>query len=240
MKEILHKHGYLCTFKFSSLGLSNMVGTGWEKRQVNWNLFATRLGKLTAIATHALYRRAFLRHGVAPAIEHQTVMRTLPFDLVADVGANRGQFSLLCRQLRPGARIVAFEPLPQPADIHRAVFAADARVMLHSVALAPTRGEMTMNVSRRDDSSSLLPISKAQTENYPGTERIDGHRVHVAPLTDFISENDLAGHSLLKIDVQGFELEVLKSAIPLLPAFDWIYAECSFVSLYDGRRWRKK
>jgi len=202
---------------------------------MNWDLFIIRLRKLALIAMDGAYRRAFLRHGVAPAIEHTDVLRTMPFDLVADVGANRGQFSLLCRRLRPRARIVAFEPLRGPADVYRALFASDSGVTFNSVALGPMRGEMEINISRRDDSSSLLPISKAQTENYPGTERIGGDQVTVAPLTDFIGRLDLRVPSLLKIDVQGFELEVLKSAEALLPHFHWIYAECSFVSLYEGQ-----
>jgi hypothetical protein len=40
---------------------------------------------------------------------------------------------------------------------------------------------------------------------------------------------------LLKIDVQGFELEVLKGATDLLPQIDSIYVEASFVELYEGQ-----
>lgn len=202
---------------------------------MNWGLAWLRLRKLTAIALYGNYRRAFLRHGVAPAIEHVAVLRRLPFDFVVDVGANRGQFSLACRQLRPLAAITAFEPLSEAADIYRALFTGDERVSLHVCALAPERGEMVMHVSARDDSSSLLPISRAQTENFPGTEAIGVRTVAVGPLTDFLGASGLGRRNLLKIDVQGFELEVLKSAGSLLPRFDWIYAECSFVPLYEGQ-----
>ena len=199
------------------------------------NLLTIRLRKLVAIAARPLYRRAFLRHGVAPAIEHEPVLRGLPFDFVADVGANRGQFSLVCRRINPKARIVAFEPLAEPAQTYRALFAGDSLVRLHECALAPARGEMTMHVSGRDDSSSLLPISPIQSEHFPGTESVGTRRVATGPLSDFVSPADLGGGNLLKIDVQGFELEVLKSAELLLPQFRWIYAECSFVPLYEGQ-----
>jgi FkbM family methyltransferase len=215
--------------------LARVRQIGWDIGKVDWNLFTLRLRKLAAIAADGHYRRAFLRHGVAPAIEHRAVLQTLPFDLVADVGANRGQFTLLCRRLRPTARVVAFEPLAGPAAVYRALFSGDLGVSLYCVALAPERGEMEMNISKSDDSSSLLPISRVQTDNYPGTERIGCCKVPAAPLTDFISAADLTGRSLLKLDVQGFELEVLKSGAPLLPSFDWIYAECSFVPLYEGQ-----
>ena len=92
-----------------------------------------------------------------------------------------------------------------------------------------------MHVSARDDSSSLLPISSAQTENFPGTESVGMRSVPVGPLTDFLAPSGLGSRNLLKIDVQGFELEVLKSAGSLLSYFDWVYAECSFVPLYEGQ-----
>jgi len=202
---------------------------------MNWGLVWLRLRKLTAIALYGNYRRAFLRFGVAPAIEHAAVLSQLPFDFVADVGANRGQFSLICRQLAPQAAIAAFEPLKEAADVYQALFSADGRVRLHVCALAPERGEMTMHLSARDDSSSLLPISAAQTQNFPGTESVGVRRVPVGPLTDFLGAAGLGRRNLFKIDVQGFELEVLKSAGPLLPHFNWIYVECSFVPLYEGQ-----
>src|SRR5581483_7416923 len=202
---------------------------------MNLDLLTIRLQKLAAIAVRSSYRSAFLRHGVAPAIEHEAVLGGLGFDFAADVGANRGQFSLVCRRLRPQARIVAFEPLPGPAAVYRALFAGDPRVRLHACALAPQRGEMTMHVSGREDSSSLLPISALQSENFPGTESVGICRVPVGPMSDYLGADELGKRNLLKIDVQGFELEVLKSAEALLPRFRWIYAECSFVPLYEGQ-----
>jgi len=202
---------------------------------VDWDIFWLRARKLTAVAAHPFRYAAFFRHGVAPAIEHSAVLRDLNFDFVVDVGANRGQFSLVCRSVRPAARIVAFEPLAEPARIYRAVFDGDSRVRLHGCALAPLRGEMTINISGRDDSSSLLPISKAQIDNFPGTEKIAARSVITGPLPDFVQPSDLGEANLLKIDVQGFELEVLKSAETLLARFRWIYVECSFVPLYEGQ-----
>jgi FkbM family methyltransferase len=202
---------------------------------MNLDLLTIRLRKLAAIAVQSSYRGAFLRHGVAPAIEHEAVLRGLDFDFVVDVGANRGQFSLVCRHVRPRAQIVSFEPLPGPAAIYRALFEGDPRVRLQACALAPQRGEMTMHVSNREDSSSLLPISALQSENFPGTESVGVTSVPVGPLSDFLRPDDLGRQNLLKIDVQGFELEVLKSAEPLLPRFRWIYAECSSVPLYEGQ-----
>jgi FkbM family methyltransferase len=199
------------------------------------DLLLIRVRKLVALAMDLYFLRAFLRGGVAPAIEHRSMLKRLPFDFVVDVGANRGQFSLLCRRLNPAAGIVAFEPLAEPAKIYHAVFAGDTGTRLFNCALGPQRGEIAMNVSGHDDASSLLPISKVQTDNFSGTEAVARQMVSVGLLSDFVSFSDLGTRNLLKIDVQGFELEVLKSAGPMLSQFEWIYAECSYVPLYEGQ-----
>ncbi len=61
----------------------------------------------------------------------------LPTDLraVVDVGANRGQFALAVRSRLPGARIVSFEPLREPADVYEAIFAGDPLTRLVRCAL---------------------------------------------------------------------------------------------------------
>jgi hypothetical protein len=87
------------------------------------------------------------------------------------------------RKAPQSARIVAFEPPPPPAETFRRLFAADKLTVLHEVAIAPVIGKATIQVSRRDDSSSLLPIAKLQTKHFPGTEAITTARVRTAPLT---------------------------------------------------------
>jgi FkbM family methyltransferase len=197
--------------------------------------YAIKFRKLLAMARHPAYLRAFLRHRVAASIEHDAVLKSLPIGMVVDVGANRGQFSLAVSHWRPWIRIVAFEPLPAPAATYRSLFADNPHVTLHEVALASERGEMEMNISRRDDSSSLLPIADLQTWHFPGTERVAILKVPVAPLEDFLPAEDIGPGALLKIDVQGFELPVLQSAQTLLTRFAWVYAECSYVPLYEGQ-----
>ena len=93
-----------------------------------------------------------------------------------------------------------------------------------------------MHVSAKDDSSSLLPISSAQTTLFPGTGQVAIAEVHVTPLTELVSADDLHRPALLKLDVQGFEFDALRGCEPLLEHFDWVYCECSFVELYTGQK----
>ena len=54
-------------------------------------------------------------------------------------------------------------------------------------------------------------------------------------LEDVLPRADLAAPALLKLDVQGYELQALRGCETLLDAFAWVYCECSFVALYEGQ-----
>jgi len=173
---------------------------------------------------------------VAAGVEHKRVMRSLgQVRTVVDVGANRGQFALAARHCFPHARIISFEPLRGPAQKFRRVFARDSGVELHQAAIGPEAGTSIIYISRSDDASSLLPITTIQEQLYPGTAQTGTETTHVGPLDDFISLDRIETPALLKIDVQGYELEVLRGCEQLLNRFDHIYAECSFVELYEGQ-----
>jgi FkbM family methyltransferase len=197
--------------------------------------FRTKARKLAKVLMHRGYRSAFLRGGVAAAIEHEPLLRTMNFATVIDIGANRGQFALVSRRCFPNARIVSFEPLPQPAARFRAVLGRDAGVSLHELAIDAQSGQATIHVSAADDSSSLLPITKLQSALFAGTEEIGTAKIRVARLDECIQPDDLQPPALLKIDVQGYELHVLQGCEPLLSRFDHLYVECSFQPLYEGQ-----
>jgi len=190
--------------------------------------------KALRLLPSGVYRKGLL-HGVGAAIEHAAPLRQLGMQTCVDVGANVGQFTLLIRHEHPDAQVIAFEPLRGPATTFADVFSSDQAVTLHRTALGETRATVNMHVSRRVDSSSLLPISDLQTRQFAGTEESGREAVTVAPMTDFVTAEMLVQPTLLKIDVQGVELEVLKSAEPLLVYFKWIYVEASFVQLYEGQ-----
>jgi FkbM family methyltransferase len=163
------------------------------------------------------------------------MLRDCPCQTIVDIGANRGQFALAARGGIPGARILSFEPLSDPSRQYRALFRADAKILLHRAAIGPLRERATIHISKRNDSSSLLPIGKFQWELFPGTEEAATATVEVAPLQDFVSVSDISPPALLKIDVQGYELETLRGCDAVLNAFAYVYVECSFIELYSGQ-----
>lgn len=193
-----------------------------------------RIIKLYTCLIDPAFRKALFRHGVAAAPEHRLVLR-LDLATVLDIGANRGQFTLAVRRWAPEAKVIAFEPLAGPAARFRRVFQGDSKVILHQAAIGPEAGEAIIHVSAADDSSSLLPISAAQQRLFPGTGEVRTETIRVGRLSDFVPAEDIKTPALLKLDVQGFELEALRGCEDLLQRFGHVYVECSFMELYIGQ-----
>jgi len=198
------------------------------------NTLIFRFLKFARLACHWSHVRA-LTKGVAAAIEHEAVLGSLSCKTVVDIGANKGQFALAVRKCSPTARIISFEPLAEPAEKYRSVFLGDNLVVLHEVAIGEQSGQQTIHLSRREDSSSLLPITSRQNSLFPGTDEVGSAEIRVAPLNEYLDSERIECPAILKIDVQGYELQVLRGCEDLIRKFDFVYVECSFVELYSGQ-----
>jgi FkbM family methyltransferase len=198
------------------------------------NLFQALI-KAARCSVRSTYRRALVLHGVAAGVEHEALLRILEPVSVVDIGANRGQFALAVRGCRPTAKIASFEPLPSACATFRRVFADDAAVTLHPVAVGRHSGPAVIHVSGRDDSSSLLPITDQQAQLFPGTAEVRTETATLRTLDECLGPADIVSPALLKVDVQGFELEVLKGCESVLQGFNHVYVECSFLELYQGQ-----
>lgn len=198
------------------------------------SLFKLRLAKVFYSLFHPVCWRA-LRLGVAPSIEHQRVLSGLAPDLILDVGANRGQFSLLCRVMKAKVPIIAFEPIPTEANTFARATSGLQGIHIHQVALGEKPGRVEIHISQSADSSSLLPIGRRQEELFPATNEVCTLIVPVNRLDDYRPEWEQYSEILLKIDVQGFELNVLKGAIGAVNHCAHVYVECSHTELYVGQ-----
>jgi len=197
-------------------------------------MFWWKLTKLIDISFDTFLLSAFLK-GTAAGVEHRTVLQNLKCEYIVDVGANRGQFALISRRIFPLARIHAFEPLEEPAQIFKNIFSNDANTTFYPYAIGREKTFSTIHVTKDDDSSSLLPISAAQSDMFPGTAEKETRQVAVLPLSRVLQDTSIPPASLLKIDVQGFELEVLRGSEDVLSKFSHLYIECSFIELYEGQ-----
>ena len=206
----------------------------WTNEMTFFSLLMLRLRKLLIILLQPMLRTAFFRHRVLAGVEHKAVL-SRPLATVVDIGANRGQFALAARAIS-NAKVISFEPLPEVAAIFQAVFSDDDAVKLHVAAIGEKSEKKLIHLSARDDSSSLLEIGQAQSDYYPGTQEVGTLEVDVGPLVQYLSKEEIARPAMLKMDVQGYEMQALAGCRSLIDNFDYVYCECSFVELYKGQK----
>lgn len=193
-----------------------------------------RLKKGTRLWKDPVYRIG-LRHGVGAAIEHEAALRLLGVRSVVDVGANKGQFTLLMRGLFPEAVIHAFEPLREAAATFEKLFADDGATTLNQYALGEFTGSADFYISGQSDSSSILPITDRQEKWAPGTRATETRQVLVKRGDEVILPLHLPRPLLIKLDVQGYELAALEGMPVTLRTTDYVCVEISFTEFYLGQ-----
>jgi FkbM family methyltransferase len=166
-------------------------------------------------------------------IEHKVILQR-PLATIVDIGANRGQFALAAREIS-GARVISFEPIPSVAAIFKKIFSTDEFTKLHVAAIGEKFEKKLIHLSARDDSSSLLEITSNQSKLFPGTHEIGTLEIVVGPLDMYITNDEIIKPAMLKIDVQGYELQALAGCKTLISNFEFIYCECSFIELYANQ-----
>jgi FkbM family methyltransferase len=155
--------------------------------------------------------------------------------VVLDVGANEGQYGQALRDEGYTGRIVSFEPLSAPFQRMQRAAGDDPRWQCVQVALADESGTVRMNGAENQElSSSMLewdeaaPITPAP---FIGTEEVPQERL------DDLGERFLGPRDrlMLKLDVQGYELQVLAGAARTLPQVEVLDIELALKPLYHGQ-----
>jgi FkbM family methyltransferase len=153
---------------------------------------------------------------------------------IIDVGANVGQFAVACATIFPAARIYAFEPNPASACLLEKNVSKFTNVTVFTHALGEEQGEATFHINSHSHSSSLLPLGEHHKQAFPQAKEISDIQVPVRRLDDLEDGLMLAAPVLLKLDVQGFEPQVLAGATKVMARTDYVLVESSFKPMYKG------
>jgi FkbM family methyltransferase len=154
-----------------------------------------------------------------------------------DVGANQGQFSIDLRFAGFSEKIISFEPLSEAYSILTRISSHDPKwIIAPRCAVGNEETESSINVAGNSFSSSLLPMKEIHAQCAPSSSYVGEETVMISKLSVLLSSLNvpLNDRFALKIDTQGFEAEVLKGAIDLLPRVEVIFTELSLFPLYEG------
>jgi FkbM family methyltransferase len=155
--------------------------------------------------------------------------------LVLDVGANTGQFGDSLRELGYAGRMVSFEPLSAAfAKLEKAA-GSDEAWEARRCALGAAAGEVEINVAGNSQSSSILDMLSEHTRALPSSKYVGKEKVPLRRLDDeFAAVRRGAEGVMLKLDTQGYELQVLAGGAATLAAATLVEVEMSLSPLYQG------
>jgi FkbM family methyltransferase len=165
--------------------------------------------KQSAVAQR-VYRRYVRPHMLQDEPETY-ILRDLKFDQCIDVGANVGSYSVLLS--RNCNRVYAFEPTPSSFQALQTLNIKN--VILYNLALGSESGETEIvlpKISGKAD-YALATLRPLGTREFDDVEKF---KVKVARFNDFATNIDFNHIDFVKIDVEGFELQVLRGMSRLL------------------------
>ena len=159
------------------------------------------------------------------------------FDIscVLDVGANRGQYA---RFLRHGVgfrgKIISFEPIEDCCKELRQHAAKDGNWIVVNCALGAEEETRAFNVMVGDSLSSFL-LPNNETQKFPYAYRnqiVKKVPVQVRRLDGLVAQLGITGPIYLKMDTQGFDLEVVKGADMAMTLVSALQSEVSIHPIY--------
>lgn len=169
-----------------------------------------------------------------PVERRRLLLAATGTDLVLDVGANEGQYALELRRLGYAGGIVSFEPIQEVGARLRANLAGDPAWEYRAMALGAEDGTARIRVGAETATSSLLAPSEYLVERANQARSVRDEEVRVARL-ESVFEAGWRGRRLwLKIDTQGFEMNVLRGGEAVLGDVGMVQLELSLKPLYVG------
>ncbi len=149
----------------------------------------------------------------------------LPVHAAIDIGAYRGDFAAAVLDVWPESSVTCFEPLPGRDAKLRQRFRGQ-HVVVHAELLGASSGE-NVALSIAETASSVLLEHAPQ-----GFERI---AMKTRALDDLVTQGVVAARcDLLKLDVQGYELAVLRGSEALLVQTQAILIELNLLDIHAG------
>ncbi|WP_198164543.1 FkbM family methyltransferase [Rhodoplanes sp. Z2-YC6860] len=156
-----------------------------------------------------------------------------PINVIFDVGANDGAKIKIAQQRFPAGRIVAFEPHPKTFSRLQENMKTAENVELVNFALGSEQGAKTMFEYDQSDINSLVPDAPYAVRFNKKCTQIP---VQCTTIDQFCSTHEVDQIDILKIDTEGFDLDVLRGASAMLMqgSIQFIYFEFYDINIRNG------
>ena len=210
-EKAYRRHRWILRVRPQPLGVlaANVIGGTNRRRLVELpNGIAYYLDPLTQFASRWFELGAYERD--TEAIFRSEVQ---PDDIVVDVGANEGYFTILAAQLAHRGRVIAVEPQTRCVEALTLNLAANGieNCTIQPVALGAAQGagELQLMPEMNSGASNLL-------QSYRWTKR--KQPVEIIDASELAARAGVQGFDFMKVDVEGYEPEVVRGLLPMLRA----------------------
>ncbi len=163
------------------------------------------------------------------------VFKQCEVDIVLDVGANLGQFAKDLRKRGFKGVIHSFEPVSSSFKILEQASKYDKNWHVHNLALGDKNTSKDIYVSSASELSSFLKANTFGAGRLEGMPQTHMERVQIITLDHFLASNkpnQQTPNIFLKMDTQGYDLNVFKGAQKSLRVIVGLLSELSFKQIY--------
>jgi FkbM family methyltransferase len=161
---------------------------------------------------------------------------------VIDVGAHKGEFTQNALQIKSVNKIISFEPQKKIFKILKEKFTSNDKIILSNLALSERVEKKMMKINKMTNMSTLnheinndsLYLKFRNFLLHQKNSIIPEEEVETTTLDIFFEQKKIDQNTLLKIDVEGYELKVLKGYTQKIREIKYVLIENQFSNMYKG------
>jgi FkbM family methyltransferase len=175
-----------------------------------------------------------------PYVAKKKILAAAEPGVIFDIGANRGDTTAAYAKYFPESMIYSFEPFPESCDKLKARFKDNPKIRIIEMAISNRQGMLDFYSNADSATNSLLPVGgeAERWSDMPDAVVLkDVVKVPATTIDDFCAKEGIDRIMIMKMDMQGGELQALEGAKKMLTGkgISLIFSELLFVPLYVGQ-----
>ena len=181
---------------------------------------------LTSLTGYWFHKKSNLPVGADLFVDITSKVNYPSLDILFDVGANAGQTRNWFRHHLPKATIYSFEPVQSTFQQLKENAGNDPNCILVNQALGDEAGAKTIRLYEGD----MTVLNSLRDDVMNNNEGAREETISINTLDAYCKANNINKIDLLKIDTEGFEINVLKGASEMLQSgkISFVYCEVGF------------